>query len=55
MSKTREIVENFPPGTTEAQMEGEQKIRMKAGAVSSSYEGSEAEGWTLTTIRKIIG
>ncbi|MCH8347225.1 MAG: hypothetical protein IH901_01820 [Proteobacteria bacterium] len=55
MPKTTKIVEKFPPKTTEAQIKKEQQLRMKAGAVSSTYEGSEAEGWTLTTIRKVIG
>ena len=55
MPSTTKTVEKFSPGTTEVQIKKEQQLRLLAGAITSIYEGSEADGWTLTTIRKVIG
>ena len=55
MPSTTKTVEKFPPGTKEAQIKKEQQLRMMAGAITSTYEGSEADGWTLTTTWNLIG
>ena len=55
MPSTINTLEEFPSGTTEEQMDGEVSLRLKAGAISSTYKGSESEGWTLTTTWNVIG
>ena len=55
MPATIDTVEQFPTGTTIAQMEKAVELRLKAGAVQSTYVGSESEGWTLTTTWNVIG
>lgn len=55
MPATTKTTEAFAPGTTEDQMRAAVALRLKAGAISSKYEGSEATGWTLSTEWNIIG
>ena len=55
MSATVETVETFPAGDPESLMKERQRLRLKAGAITSEYEGSEAEGWTLTTTWNVLG
>ena len=55
MSATVNTSEKFPAGTTEEQMGSEVELRLKAGAISSTYTGSESDGWTLTTTWNVIG
>ena len=55
MPATIDTVEQFPAGTTTSQMDKEVELRVKAGAIQSSYVGSESEGWTLTTTWNVIG
>ena len=55
MAATFKTVEEFPKGTTEDQIKEEQRLRLKAGAITSRYEGSEEEGWVLTTEWNVIG
>lgn len=47
--------ENFEAGITTAQMDEEVRLRIKAGAIKSWYEGGEAAGWTLYTEWNVIG
>ena len=55
MPATFTQVEEFPAGTEEARVKEEQRLRIKAGAISSEYEGSESEGWKLTTTWNVLG
>lgn len=56
MSSTMECSESFPKGTSREQMERERNLKIEAGAISSTYTGSESDGWTLTTVWwKVIG
>ena len=55
MPATIDTVEQFPAGTTTAQMDKAVELRLKAGAVQSNYVGSESDGWTLTTTWNVIG
>jgi hypothetical protein len=55
MPSTIDTKEQFPAGTTKAQVETEMKLRLKAGAINSKYTGSESEGWVLTTTWNVIG
>ncbi len=55
MPATFETVEQFPAGTSKAQMDKEVELRLKAGAIESSYQGSEKEGWSLSTTWNVIG
>ena len=55
MPATIDTKEQFQPGTTKGQMDTEVKLRIQAGAISSSYTGSESDGWTLTTTWNVIG
>ena len=54
MSSTTKT-EKFPLGTTKEKMNEEVALRLKAGAITSTYEGSESEGWTLTTTWSVLG
>jgi len=54
MSATVTTNEQFPAGTTEAQMDVEADLRLKAGAISSHYTGSETDGWILTTTWSVL-
>ena len=47
--------ESFPKGTTKTQIKEEQRLRIKAGAISCDYSGSASKGWTLTTVWNVIG
>ena len=47
--------ETFAAGTKETAVKEEKRLRIKAGAITSVLEGSEAEGWTLTTTWNVIG
>ncbi len=49
MPDTTTTTERLPAGTKEAQVEDEQRMRLRVNAVTSTYHGSEAEGWVLTT------
>ena len=55
MPATIDTNEQIPAGTTKAQMDAEVALRLKAGAISSKYTGSETEGWVLTTTWNVIG
>ena len=55
MPSTVTTTESFDPGIKEARIEKEVELRMKAGAISCKYEGSEAEGWTMKTKWNVIG
>ena len=55
MPSTIKTSEEFPVGTTKEQMDREVELRLKAGAITSTYEGSESSGWTLTTTWNVIG
>lgn len=55
MPATFQTVETFKKGTKEKQIKEEQRLRIKAGAISSDYTGKEADGWTLTTTWNVIG
>lgn len=55
MPSTFPSKETFPAGTSEDQIKEEQRLRIKAGAISSNYKGSEADGWVLTTVWNVIG
>lgn len=55
MAGTFEAKEKFQRGTTKAKMDKEVKLRLKAGAISSTYTGSKERGWTLTTTWNVIG
>lgn len=55
MPSTFETVEQFPAGTSQAQMDKEVELRLKAGAIESSYQGSEKRGWKLSTTWNVIG
>ena len=48
MPETTTTTERFPAGTKETRLEEEQRMRIRADAVVSTYQGSEAEGWVLT-------
>ena len=55
MPSTVVTVEVFPPRTSTHEMDREVELRIKAGAITSSYSGSESEGWRLTTTWNVIG
>ncbi len=55
MPATSATVEKFPPGTQEARIKEEQRLRLKAGAIKSEYDGSEGDGWALTTTWNVFG
>lgn len=55
MAGTIDTTEKFPRGTAKARMDAAVKLRLKAGAISSSYTGSKAKGWTLITKWNLIG
>ena len=55
MPSTIVTTEQFPPGTTPSQMDEEVRLRLKAQAITSTYKGSQEEGWTLTTTWNVIG
>jgi hypothetical protein len=55
MPATVDTNEQFPTGTAKAQMDAEVALRLKAGAISSKYTGSETEGWVLITTWNVIG
>ncbi len=55
MPSTIDTSEQFPAGTTKAQMDKEVELRLKAGAITSTYTGSQAQGWTLTTTWNVFG
>lgn len=55
MPATIDTTEQFPPGTTKAQMDTAVTLRLQAAAISSHYSGSEAQGWTLVTTWNVIG
>ena len=44
-----DIIE-FPAGTPESSVRRQRDINLDAGARSSEYTGSTAQGWTLTTL-----
>lgn len=51
-----ETREEFPADTTEAEMQGEVDLRMRAGAIRSSYRKDEERNvWILTTQWNVIG
>jgi hypothetical protein len=55
MPATIETYEKFPRGIAEPRLQEEQRLRLKAGAITSTYRGAERTGWTLTTVWNIIG
>lgn len=55
MPATIDTVEQFREGIAEEEIMKEVKLRIKAGAISSVYSGSTAQGWTLTTKWNVIG
>ena len=55
MAKTTTDTDKFPAGTKEERVKNEQQSSLDAGAVKSSYSGSEAEGWVLKTTWNVIG
>ena len=55
MPATFQTTEEFAAGVTRAQMEGEQQLRLKAGAITSVFTGSVTTGWTLTSNWNVIG
>ena len=55
MPATFTQVESFPSGVSEDQVKGAADVRIQAGAITSTYEGSAENGWTLTTIWNVIG
>ena len=55
MPATIETYEKFPRGIAEPRIKEEQRLRLKAGAITSTYRGTERTGWTLTTVWNLIG
>jgi hypothetical protein len=55
MPATFTQVEEFPAGTPEAIVKEEQRLRITAGAITSEYDGSQSEGWKLTTTWNVLG
>lgn len=55
MTATITTTENFPAGITTAQMEAEKALRLKAGAITATITGTEAQGWVLTTTWNVLG
>ncbi len=55
MAGTFKTVEKFEAGISKDRMDKEVQLRLKAGAIKSSYTGSEADGWTLTTEWNVLG
>mgnify|MGYP003396131649 CR=1 FL=1 len=55
MPATIETHERFPRGVVEARLQEEQRLRLKAGAITATYRGSERAGWTLTTVWNVLG
>ncbi len=55
MTATTTTRENFPAGVPEDAIKQERDLKLKAGAITSTYEGSEETGWTLTSVWNVIG
>lgn len=55
MPSTVSTTEVFAAGTPEASVAEERRLRLKAGAITSSYEGDAVSGWTLTTVWNVLG
>ena len=55
MPATFTQVETFPAGIDRSDIEEEQRLRIKAGAITSEISGTKASGWKLTTTWNVIG
>lgn len=55
MPATFTTEEQFPRGTEEARVRREKELRIAAGAIRSSYEGSFNDGWLLRTEWNVLG
>ena len=55
MAQVTEISE-FPSGTEEPVVKAVQEMRLASGVVEScEYEGSEQDGWKMTTVWNVPG
>ena len=55
MPGTFKTEEKFEAGITEEEIKEEVRLRIKAGAINSKYEGNKSNGWTLYTVWNVIG
>ena len=55
MAGTFKTVEKFESGISKERMDEEIRLRLKAGAINSTYTGSQTDGWTLTTEWNVLG
>lgn len=55
MPATVTTEEQFPSSATPAQLDKEVALRIKAGAIESSYAQNTDGSWTLTTKWNVIG
>ncbi len=55
MPATVSTSEIFEDGVTEDDMDEQVRLRIKAGAIESSYSANSDGGWTLVTTWNVIG
>lgn len=55
MPSTITTNETFCAGTPESAVAEERRLRLKAGAITSTYTGDPVSGWALTTVWNVLG